>query len=157
MTSAPPPPPALRLAAAAESLATRPKVAAAIAIALAVYGAVICSRKMGDYDVYHRAAERLLDGERIYRLEDPHRYLYAPLFPFLFVPLAPLPAFAGKVVWYLVNLALAVSAIRLATQLVFPEGRAPPGFTLLLVLLSLRFLDNNVAHGQMNLLMLWLI
>ncbi|MEA2624105.1 MAG: alpha,2-mannosyltransferase [Candidatus Binatota bacterium] len=112
---------------------------------------------MGDFRLYHQAATRLIAGERIYRLEDPHRYLYAPVVTFLFVPFAWLPLGAAKVAWYAVNVALTISAIRLSSSLVFAGARPPPGFGVLLFLLTARFVDNNLGHGQINLVLYWWI
>ena len=147
----------MAVAAAAERRARTPAGLAVLAFALLVYGTIVSARKMGDYDVYHRAASRLVAGETVYELGDPHRYLYAPPFVFLFVPLVPVPILAGKLVWFLVNLALAVRVVRLSFRFARFAGRAPPGALVLLLALTLRFLDNNVAHGQMNLVLLWLV
>src|SRR6185503_16354605 len=100
---------------------------------------------------------RLVAGESIYRLDDPHRYLYAPVLTFLFVPLAPLPAIPAGIVWYAFNVWLMVASLVLAERLVYAGERAPPGFRVLLFLLILRFFDNNLGHGQINLFLLWLI
>ncbi len=147
----------LRVAASVESLARRPLGQAALALLLLIYGAHASTRTMGDFKLYHQAANRLLAGEAIYRLEDPHRYLYAPVLTFLFVPLAPFPILFGKIVWFSVNLWIVFSLLRLSVTLVFPDGRAPPGFVALVLLFSLRFIDNNVGHGQINLFLTWLI
>ena len=146
-----------RLAARLEAAAKHPASITALVVALAIYGGVICTRRMGDFDVYHRAATRLVAGEDVYRLEDPHRYLYAPILVFLFVPLAPLPLVLGKVVWFLGNLWFAKRAVVLSLRLVFRAERAPPGLVCLLLLFTFRFLDNNIAHGQTNLFLLWLV
>ena len=112
---------------------------------------------MGDFKVYQRAAKRAVAGEAIYRLEDPHRYLYAPVVTFLFLPLAVLPTVAGRILWFSLNVVLVVSIFRSTAKLLFHEGRAPPGFFALVLLLSLRFIDNNLGHGQLNILLLWLV
>lgn len=145
------------IAARVEALACRRRVRAVLALLLLLYGARHVTRGMGDFNVYHRAAKRAVAGETIYRLADPHRYLYAPVVTFLFFPLAVLPALAGKMLWFTVNVALLVSIFRTTQELLFPDGRAPPGFHALLLVLSFRFIDNNLGHGQMNIILLWLI
>jgi hypothetical protein len=125
------------------------------ALAVVAHGANAASRRMGDFAVYHRAARRLLAGEAIYRLEDAHRYLYAPVLTVLFVPLAPLPELAAKLVWYSLNVLIVVLALRRSAAIVFPRERPPAGFFVLLFLFSARFIDNNLGHGQINFVMFW--
>ncbi len=147
----------LAIAAGIESAASRRTGRLALVGFVLVYGAIHVSRGMGDFKVYRRAAERLVAGEPIYRLEDPHRYLYAPVLTFVFTPLAALPPVAGRTLWYAVNLWIVVSIFRRTIELVFPDRRAPPGFVVIVLLLSYRFIDNNVGHGQVNLALLWLV
>jgi alpha-1,2-mannosyltransferase len=144
-------------AAHAEALMRRRRVWVVLALLLVVYASRHVTRSMGDFKVYHRAAMRAVSGQTIYRLEDPHRYLYAPIVTFAFFPLAVLPSFVGKILWFLVNIAVIVSILRSTAELLFRDGRAPPGFYLLVVLLSFRFIDNNLGHGQLNLVLLWLV
>jgi hypothetical protein len=147
----------LELAARAEALARTGWLRVALALLLTLYAALHVSRGMGDFKVYQRAARRAVAGEAIYRLEDPHRYLYAPVVTFLFFPLAVLPTWAGKSLWLAFNAVLLVSIFRTTGRLLFREGRAPPGFYALVLLLSFRFIDNNLGHGQLNILLLWLV
>lgn len=150
-------PPITEWAARIEEQARRPLVLLALVALLLVYGGRQASRKMGDFEVYRRAAERAVAGETAYRLSDPHRYLYAPIVTFLFFPIAVLPKTLGKIFWLGVNFAVIVSILRASVALVFPDGRAPPGFHAIVLLLSSRFIDNNVGHGQINLILLWLV
>jgi hypothetical protein len=145
------------LAARAESLAARPAFRAALLLILLAFGVRHVSRGMGDFKTYQRAAHRMVAGEPIYRLSDPHRYLYAPVVTFGFLPLAVLPALAGKILWFALNVLLVVSIFRSTSELVFPDGRAPPGLYALLLVLAFRFIDNNLGHGQMNIVLLWLV
>jgi hypothetical protein len=147
----------LEVAGRAEAVARSRRGQVALALALALYTAHHVSQSMGDFKVYKRAADRAVAGERIYRFEDPHRYLYAPVVTFLFFPLAVLPAVAGRLLWFAFNAVLLVSVFRSAAQLLYPGERAPPGFYALVLLLSFRFVDNNLGHGQLNILLLWLV
>jgi alpha-1,2-mannosyltransferase len=149
--------PLLELAARAETLARSRRVRAVLLLLLAIYAVRHVSRSMGDFKVYQRAAKRAVAGEAIYRLEDPHRYLYAPVVTFLFLPLAVLPTVVGRILWFSLNVVLVVSIFRSTAKLLFREGRAPPGFFALVLLLSFRFIDNNLGHGQLNILLLWLV
>jgi len=147
----------LDFAARADALARLRRVRAVLALCIVIYAAHHVTRGMGDFKVYQRAAQRMLAGEAIYRLEDPHRYLYAPVVTFLFLPLGVMPRLAGKIFWIVANVALLVSIFRSTAWLLFADGRAPPGFYALVLLLSFRFIDNNLGHGQLNILLLWLI
>jgi hypothetical protein len=147
----------LEVAARAEAVARSRRGRVALALALALYAAHHVSQSMGDFKVYQRAADRAVAGESIYRLEDPHRYLYAPVVTFLFLPLAALPTVAGRLLWFAFNAVLVVSLFRSTARLLFPGDRAPPGFYALVLVLSFRFVDNNLGHGQLNILLLWLV
>ena len=149
--------PVADFAARTEALARRRPVQIVLVLLVALYAAHQVTRSMGDFKVYHRAAKRAVAGESVYRLSDPHRYLYAPVVTFLFFPLAVVPAVVGRALWLALNVAALVSVFRTTAELLFPEGRAPPGFYALLLLLSLRFIDNNLGHGQINIVLLWLI
>jgi alpha-1,2-mannosyltransferase len=144
-------------AARVEALARVRRVQVVLVLLVLLYGAHHAARSMGDLKVYRLAAKRAMAGESVYRLSDPHRFLYAPVVTFLFFPLAVLPALAGKIFWLAVNFAILVSIFRITAALLFPKGRAPPGFHALLLLLSFRFIDNNLGHGQTNILLLWLV
>lgn len=149
---------ALRACARIEhALVHRRSAQAGALLAIVVYGAINVSRGMGDYRVYHQAAMRLAAGEQIYQLSDPHRYLYAPVVTVAFLPLAIVPPVVGKWLWYAVNVVAVAALLRLSAVLVLPANRPPPGFLVLVFLLSFRFIDNNVGHGQANLLLLWLV
>jgi hypothetical protein len=147
----------LEVAARAEAMARTRWLRAALVLLVTLYAVLHVSRGMGDFKTYQRAAKRAVAGQPIYRLEDPHRYLYAPVVTFLFFPLAVLPTWAGKALWLALNAALLVSIFRTAARLLFREGRAPPGFQALVLLLSFRFIDNNLGHGQLNIVLLWLV
>jgi alpha-1,2-mannosyltransferase len=148
----------LDLAARAEALLRRREVVLVLLLALAIHCGVIATRRMGDFRLYHQAAERIVAGEPIYRLEDPHRYLYAPVVTFVFVPLAFLPRLPAAILWYALTIALLLHSVRISERLVYgASGRAPPGFRLVVLLCVLRFADNNLGHGQINVLLLWLV
>lgn len=150
-------PPLTELAARVEAQAQRRPVLIVLGLLVLLYGARQSGRKMGDFEVYRRAAKRAVAGEATYRLSDPHRYLYAPIVTLLFVPIAVLPKTGGKILWLAVNFTVVVSILRTSAKLLFADGRAPPGFYALAFLLSCRFIDNNIGHGQINLLLLWLV
>lgn len=148
----------LELAARAEALLRRRDVVAVLLLALAIHCGVIASRRMGDFRLYHQAGERILAGEPIYSLDDPHRYLYAPVLTFVFVPFALLPRLPASVLWYGLTIVLLLHSVRLSERLVYgASGRAPPGFWIVVLASVFRFADNNLGHGQINVLLLWLI
>src|SRR5439155_1380999 len=58
------------------------------------------SRKMPDFEVYHRAGARALAAEPLYRTEDGHfQFKYLPAFAILAAPLAMVPLPAAKGAW----------------------------------------------------------
>ncbi len=130
----------------------------AIAAYLAVLGAAAVLRVQGDFDIYYRAGRRVLDGASIYRLGESNHFLYAPVFAIAFAPFAALPLGAAQFAWFLVSAAALVALIIGAARMLFGPGRRPGAALVVLpVVLSARFIGNNIEHGQINLPTLALI
>ncbi len=105
-----------------------------------------------------RWREQLLsldDGEDIY-----HRFTYPnpPIMALLLRPVAELPPLAGALVWFYLKVGLTLLAIAWAVRLVeTPEQPFPPWAKALAVLLSLRPILGDLMHGNVNLLILFLV
>ena len=65
---------------------------------------------MHDLEVYHRTAERMLQGEQLYRIASDGHYVYkySPTAALYFVPLALLPFAAAKVIFWVFLTALTI-------------------------------------------------
>jgi hypothetical protein len=134
----------------------------AMAIYIAGLGISATLRVQGDFNVYYRAGHRVLHGLAIYPPADSDRFLYGPVFAILFAPLAALPRHAAQFVFFAVNAFSLVELIIGAGVILFGrERRIPAALIVVPLLLSFRFIDNNIEHGQINLptiaLIVWAI
>jgi len=115
-------------------------------------------RSQGDFNVYYRAGHRVLLGLAIYPPDDSDRFLYAPIFAIGFAPLAALPHHLAQFVFFAVNAFSLIELILGAGVILFGrERRLPATLIVVPVVLSFRFINNNIEHGQINLPTLALI
>ena len=70
-----------------------------------VAGEIITLNKKGDLWVYQKAAERMIRGEEIYCPHEGSAFTYPPLMALPAIPIANLPEWAGRSVWFLMNAA----------------------------------------------------
>jgi hypothetical protein len=146
------------------SEATRARQFAWLAMGFYIAGLGISAtlRAQGDFNVYYRAGHRVLHGLAIYPPADSDRFLYAPVFAILFAPLAALPRHVAQFVFFAVNAFSLIELIIGAGVILFGrERRLPAALIVVPVLLSFRFIGNNIEHGQINLptiaLIVWAI
>ncbi len=115
-------------------------------------------RSQGDFNVYYRAGSRVLHGLAIYPPDDADRFLYAPIFAVGFAPLAGLPQHLAQFVFFALNAFSLIELIIGAGVILFGrKQRLPAALVVVPVLLSFRFINNNIEHGQINLPTLALI
>ena len=125
-------------------------------LALGVYivglGISAVLRLQGDFFVYYRAGHRVLHGLAIYPADDTDRFLYAPIFAIGFAPFALLPRHAAQGLWFVFNAWGLVAFISGTVIMLFGRSRRLSAPLLAIpVLLSFRFIGNNIEHGQINL------
>jgi hypothetical protein len=125
-------------------------------LALAVYivglGISAVLRLQGDFFVYYRAGHRVLHGLAIYPADETDRFLYAPVFAIAFAPFALLPRHAAQGLWFVFNAWGLVAFITGSVIMLFGRARRLSAPLLAIpVLLSFRFIGNNIEHGQINL------
>lgn len=106
-----------------------------------------------DYHAYHAAAQAMLAGGEPWATGG---YLYPLPFLLLVAPLTVLPLEAASFVWVLAQGALFVPTVWLLWRCVAPERRlvAAVGVPLLVVA---RPVEDTLAHGNANLLVLFLL
>lgn len=115
-------------------------------------------RTQGDFNVYYRAGHRMLRGMAIYPADDSDRFLYAPIFAIAFAPLAALPRHLAQFFFFIINALGLVEFVLVAGVLLFGrERRLSASLIVVPVLVSFRFIGNNIEHGQINLPTLALI
>ncbi len=125
-------------------------------LALGVYlvglGISAVLRLQGDFFVYYRTGHRVLHGMAIYRADDTDRFLYAPIFAIAFAPFALLTRHAAQGLWFVFNAWGLVAFITGTVIMLFGRSRRLSAPLLAIpVLLSFRFIGNNIEHGQINL------
>jgi len=125
-------------------------------LALGIYilglGISAVLRLQGDFFVYYRAGHRVLHGLAIYPADETDRFLYAPIFAIAFAPFALLPRYAAQGLWFVFNAWGLVAFITGTVIMLFGRSRLLSAPLLAIpVLLSFRFIGNNIEHGQINL------
>jgi hypothetical protein len=112
-----------------------------------------------DLDIYLEAAKGMWNGRDIYSdtYFDGYHYYYSPLFAAVIYPLSILGSGVAKSFWILVNVCLLVRMYAVIEQyLIFPDKAVQRWFALLMVLVSLRFVKDNLHFGQVTILILYL-
>lgn len=97
----------------------------------------------------------LEQGVDIYRV---HAYPNPPVMALLLAPLAKLPPLVGALGWYFLKVAMTLAALAWVFRLLEQSGQPfPLSGRVLAVLLSLRPIIGDLSHGNVNLLILFLI
>jgi len=95
------------------------------------------------------------DGVNIY---DKMLFPCPPILPITLGPLMALPPVAGAMTWFAIKIVLTTVALVLCLNVVKPRGLPfPPFFQSAVLLLSLRPILGDLQHGNINLLILFLI
>jgi Glycosyltransferase family 87 len=124
----------------------------AVGVYLIALGIAAVFRTQGDFNIYYRAGARVLQGETIYRLDESNHFLYAPIFAIFFAPFAALPMRAAQFGWYLVSAVSIVALIIGSSRMLFGrKHRLEAALIVVPIILSARFINNNIEHGQINL------
>jgi hypothetical protein len=95
------------------------------------------------------------EGVNIY---DKMLFPNPPILPITLGPLMALPPVAGAMTWFAIKVVLASISLVLCLRMVKPgDGAFPPFFQSAVLLLSLRPILGDLHHGNINLLILFLI
>lgn len=98
---------------------------------------------------------QLESGEDIYTR---YNYPNPPIMAIMLRPIAELPPLTGALVWYYIKEGLALAAFAMCFRLASDEGTSfPPWARALTVLLTLRPILGDLMHGNVNLLILFLV
>jgi hypothetical protein len=153
--------------------------------AIVVFGGVVLlrsallNRRMGDCNVFTRAAWAVRTGGDLYEVTDGNgfHYVYPPIFAILLTPLADAPAGKGRewmlpypatvAIWYVLNLVFAALAMHVLAS-AFERGAWPSGNTSLRcsrwwrlrlwpLLACLPAVGHTLMRGQVGLLLLLLL
>jgi alpha-1,2-mannosyltransferase len=99
--------------------------------------------------------EELQDGKNIWKR---HNYPNPPIMALILLPFAQLPTGAGALAWFYGKVVLTVLAIQWVFNLLDrPERPFPLWGKMLALLLSLRPIQGDLTHGNVNLFILFLV
>lgn len=115
-----------------------------------------------DLSVYTAAGRAVLEGADIYEVTNPRGWNYTtpPLLAIVMAPLAMLPMFWASLMWYVLSVAMVLTAVRMCARAVSAAGaEGTNSFALCVVppLLVMWLILSALAHGQTSILMLWLV
>jgi len=112
-----------------------------------------------DFEVYYRTAERMWQGQPIYRIEaDGHFvYKYAPTAAVFFMPFLLLGFPLAKVVFWLLSTAVFAGALYLLTQLASDKKTAPSQRNLYLIVAVLAVVPHIHLEWHLGQVNVWLL
>lgn len=116
---------------------------------------------LSDFQVYHKAAGRIVQGENIYQgeMDGFYRYKYSPTAAIFFIPIGMLPLTPAKILYWVFLSSVICIGFYLALRLVRPGFRMlSPAYINNLILLAALVLGVNIERelhlGQVNQLLL---
>ena len=119
---------------------------------------------MYDFEVYYKAAERIVAGENLYQITSDGHYIYkySPVSAVYFIPLKWLPLAPAKMIYWLVS-SLAFCYVMILFYRIGNMGNTaiPAGRLNLLIMISFiclgAFLELELHLGQVNIFILLLL
>ena len=130
---------------------------AVFTIYLLALGIASALRSQGDFAIYYLAGQRILSGATVYPASDSNHFLYAPVIAIFFAPFSLLPIRAAQVAWFVFNAAGLVAFVAGSKRLLFGSGWPAPWIVFLPIVFCTRFINNNIEHGQINLIVMGMI
>jgi hypothetical protein len=151
------PPSFLQTPAASRAVAQRWFILALLLLFVGL--SVQYSYKVGkDKSAFRRWQPQLLGLENGENLAQTYQYPNPPVMALLLYPLAKLPPVAAALLWFYIKVGMTLLALHWVFRLVETEDRPfPPWARALVVLLSLRPIIGDLQHGNVNLLILFLV
>ncbi|MCP4550485.1 MAG: DUF2029 domain-containing protein [Bacteroidetes bacterium] len=75
-----------------------------------------------DYEVYYKAAQRILNGENLFTFNDGHfRYKYSPVAAVYFIPFSFMPLHLSKFIYWIFSIFVITSIHLICVKLLFPK------------------------------------
>ena len=106
---------------------------------------------MRDFEVNHRAGERLRAGESLYQTADGHyMFKYFPSSALLYVPLSFLPLSAAKALWYGLTVVCSLALFVVSKRLVWGREAAPWYLLAIPPVVLAKFFVVEIKLGQIN-------
>ncbi len=138
-------------------MVTNPKktlILLALALALAAAFELRVKDDMVDFSVNYQAAQRLRDGETLYRASDGHyQFKYMPFSAFLYLPFSLLPLGTAKAAWYVVVVTSTGLVFYLTLGLLRSDRRRSVLAAAAAAVVLGRYFLREIDLGQINALM----
>jgi hypothetical protein len=114
--------------------------------------------EMADFEVNNKAAQRLYNGETLYRTADGHwQFKYLPFSALLYLPLAFLPLPLAKALWFGLTVAASVLIIAISSKLIDNKYNTLFSPVLVTALVMGRFFLREIQLGQIKALIAFLL
>jgi hypothetical protein len=106
-----------------------------------------------DFQLYHTAASRVLQGESPYQAADARPFTYLPALAIAMVPLALFEYDAAKFLWFAVSVGLLTAFVRWAVHGLPERRRSDESLQWITLGLMLPFYAHELTVGQANVLL----
>ena len=119
--------------------------------------------KRCDFNTSYRFGKLVVEGSDIYgntaRDGLSAHQLYPPFYAVLMVPFTFLERTRAKFAWFVLDMVCLVLAVRLSARLILGKDHSSPPkyFYLLPVVMTARFFINNLVHGQVNIMLFFMV
>jgi alpha-1,2-mannosyltransferase len=118
---------------------------------------VLDTKERDNRSAFLRWREQILEMQDGVNIWEKYNYPNPPIMVLLLEPLVPLQPLVGSMAWYYLKVVMALAAIYLVFRLVEIPGRPWPTWAKVFVLLlSLRPIEGDLSHGNVNLFILLL-
>jgi len=108
---------------------------------------------MADFDVYHTAATRVLQGDSPYQATDTRPFTYPPVVALAMLPLALFAHDAARFIWFVVSASLLTAFVRWAVHGLPERRHSDERLQWLVAGLMLPFYAHELTAGQVNVLL----
>lgn len=108
---------------------------------------------MPDFERYHTAASRVLQGESPYQAAGPRPFTYLPALAMALVPFALFEYEAAKFLWFAVSVGLLTALVRWAVHAVPERRRSEDVLQWMALALMAPFYAHELVSGQANVLL----
>ncbi len=119
---------------------------------------MFASKSADERGAFVRWRHQILDFQRGVNIWETDYFPYPPIFPVTTAPIWDLPPVVGAVSWFTLKAFMTVASILLCFRMVNASGKILPSWVQgLVLLLSLRPILSDQYHGNVNLVILFLI
>ena len=123
-----------------------------VAFAVSIYLARV-NWEMVDFEVYRTAAQRVVEGETLYRAEDGHyQFKYLPAFAVAMYPFGLGEDRVARLIWFALSFGLAVAYVRLSARSVPSRRLSETALVACAILFVGKYYVRELNLGQSNIL-----